>query len=363
MARIIITTSNNLIYDNRVHKITESLIKTGYEVWRTGRNWPPTPAKSDRRPGHTVLFNLPFHRGPLFYLFLNTYTLFFLLKWKFAAIWAVDMDTLPASRIAGFLKGKPVIFDSHEFFSESPEIQQRPQVKKFWRLLERIFIPGCSKRFTVSPGLVEIYQERYACQFELLRNLPLKKENPAIPLLSTSPPVILYQGSLNTGRGLAETIQAMQYLPGYKFVIVGQGDCTQQLKSLTSVLGLQDRVEFAGAVPFEELSRFHGNVLAGMCLLEKMGLSYYHSLPNRIFDYLQAGIPVIATAFPDISEIVKKYNTGMLLDDLEPQNIAAAIKEACENKALRQEWRKSIPAASLKFTWENEANKLNLPYT
>ncbi|MGM0377777.1 MAG: glycosyltransferase, partial [Bacteroidota bacterium] len=309
LAHIIITTSNNLVFDNRVHKVTTSLLKFGHTVWRTGRNWPRLHVRSER-PGRSILFRLPFRKGVLFYFSLNVYTFFFLLMHHFDALWAVDTDTLPGARLAAFLKRKPVIFDSHEFFSEVPELQKSRWKKSFWKFLEKKLIPGCDSRLTVSPGLVELYKKRYDCDFDLLRNLPFNNISSPRPISHTYHPIILYQGSLNIGRGLSETIQAMQYLPGYIFRIVGDGDCTEELKSLTSRLGLNDRIEFVGPVPFEELHLHHKNVMAGMCLLQNIGLNYFYSLPNRIFDYMQAGIPVIASDFPDIARIVNEHQTG-----------------------------------------------------
>lgn len=361
MAYIIITTSNNLAYDNRVHKITTSLVKAGHTVCRTGRNWPP-PVINSKRPGQTILFRLPFKKGPFFYLSLNVYIFFFLLTHHFDVLWAVDMDTLPGGRLAAILRKKPVIFDSHEFFSEVPELKKSKWKKNFWKNLEKKWIPGCDYKLTVSPGLVELYKKRYDCHFDLLRNLPFKTPTSRHPLLQTSQPVILYQGSLNIGRGLTETIQAMQYLPGYIFRIVGDGDCTKELKSFTSKLGLNDRVEFTGPVPFEYLHLHHKNVMVGMCLLQNMGLNYYYSLPNRVFDYMQAGIPVIASNFPDMAGIVKKHQTGLLIDNLNPVTIAETIREACENIRWRKKWMKTLPRAAQELCWENEEQTIqNLP--
>jgi len=257
--------------------------------------------------------------------------------------------------MAGFIKRKPVIFDAHEIFSELPEIHRKSYIKKTWKLLEKSLVPGCSLNFTVSPGLVKFYKETCNSNFILLRNLPLKTDNPKTPILNTKKPKILYQGALNIGRGIAETIRAMKYLPDYEFIIVGNGDCTTELKNLARELELEAQVKFIGAIPFEQLQEYQEEVLTGICLLHEMGLNYYHSLPNRIFDYMQAGIPVIASNFPDMAEIVKRNNTGLIIDTLEPPEIALYIREACENEELRKTWQRTIPEAARKYTWENES--------
>ncbi len=357
MSRIIITTSNNLVFDNRVQKITLTLQKMGYEVWQTGRDYPAQPLPLSR-PGCAFRFSLPFTQGPLFYLTLNLRLLLFLLFHRTQYIWSVDMDTLVACRIAGLLKRVPVVFDSHEFFSEVPELQQRTFKKRMWIWLEKRFVPGTAHRFTVSPGLVELYKERYNCTFELLRNLPFRKDRAPLPTIEPNSRQIIYQGSLNMGRGLAPTIRAMRHLPGYQLIIVGQGDTMAELQALVQSLNLEEQVTFEGAVPFEELEKFNRNAMVGLCLLENKGLNYFHSLPNRIFDYMQLGIPVIASNFPDIRSIVKAHKTGLLIDDLSPETIALAIKEACENQELRRQWKNSIPLAASRFTWENEETKI-----
>ncbi|PWD97579.1 glycosyltransferase [Marinilabilia rubra] len=353
MKKAIITTSNNLVYDNRVHKITLSLMKLGLDVYKTGRNYPKTKPNT-KRPGHEKRFNLPFKNGPLFYAFLNIYTFFFLLFKPYDIIWAVDMDTLPAARLACYIKKKPVVFDSHEYFSESPELKNRKRVKKIWRFLEKTFIPGADFFITVSPGLIKLYKQNMGLDFTLVRNLPLKNKQNIHPLLKSDTPTILYQGALNLGRGISQTIEAMQFLPGYKFIIVGRGDCTRELKKLSKELNLEDQVNFVGAVPFEKLPKYQKGVLLGMCIHEKIGLNYYYALPNRLFDFIQAGIPVICNDFPDMSAVVSKYNTGLIIENLTPKLLAEKIKEACEDTELRKQWQKSISNAAQQLTWENE---------
>jgi len=354
LKKAIITTSNNLIFDNRVYKITLTLIELGYSVVQTGRNYPAAGNKINR-PGKQKLFKLPVNKGPFFYIFINVYTFFFLLFYQYDLIWAVDMDTLPGAKTAALFRKKPIVFDGHEFFSESPELQNRKKIKKVWHLLEKAFLPGCDAYFTVSPGLVKLYKKIFNIDFKLLRNLPLKKEVIPTPLKGGNPKVILYQGALNAGRGIAQTIEALTFLPAeYRFVIVGRGDCSDELKEMSHKLKLEERVDFIGAVPFEELYKYQENALVGICIHEDLGLNYYYSLPNRLFDFMQAGIPVLASEFPDMAEIVRDYETGLIINTLEPEKVAEALKEVCENASLRQKWQKTIPRAAERFTWNNE---------
>lgn len=356
--KVVITVINNLVTDQRVAKLASYLSDRGFDVTLVGRRFPDGDIPTGRE-GHHIRFRLLFNSGPFFYAEHNLRLILFLLFRRWNKIISVDLDTLVACSIVGKIKGVPVIFDSHEYFPEQPEVVNRPLIKLLWTFIEKLLVPRISNGITVSPGIVGIYRIKYGRSFYLVRNMPSSKGQPFNIRPVSDNPVVYYQGALNVGRGLEASIEALTYLPGYRLLIIGSGDVEQQLKELTTQLGLAERVIFFGKVPFEELSKYALQAHVGLCLLENMGLNYYHSLPNRIFDYPFLGLPVIATSFPDISSIVTSYNTGLLVDTLSPLQIANAIREACENKQLRDEWSKTLPRATSELTWENEIKVLD----
>jgi glycosyltransferase involved in cell wall biosynthesis len=355
--RIIITVTNNLVTDHRVSKMAGYLEKRGYEVYLVGRRCPGGDIPAGR-PGKAFRFRLLFNKGPLFYLTMNVRLLSFLLLHRCDKILAVDLDTLSAAVIAGKIKRIPVVLDSHEYFPESPELQHRPRIKSIWQKIESVFIRHIASGITVSAGLVSIYNDKYGMDFHLVRNVPAATGEISEIRPVSNEPVIYYQGALNLGRGIEESLRALTFLPGYRMVIVGTGDIEAHLKRVVHELDLEDRVVFKGKVPFEDLVSLGRSAHVGVCLLENIGLNYYHSLPNRLFDYPVMGLPIIATAFPDISEFVNQYNTGILLDSMHPEAIAAAIKSACEDEKLRNTWRESLKETASKLTWENETASL-----
>ncbi len=358
LKRIIITVSNNLVTDNRVTKLSGYLEAKGWEVLILGRQWPGGDIP-EGRPGVVRRFHLPFNKGFLFYAFLNIRLFLYLLVNKADKIVAVDLDTLPAACIVGKLKGIPVVFDSHEYFPETPEILNKPFVRWFWLKLEAVFVPMVAEGITVSKGIVEIYREQYGLNFKLIRNVP----NRAIKVLEIRDvpecPIIYYQGALNIGRGLKEVIRALLLLPNYRMTIAGSGDKEEELHALVRAMNLEDRVVFTGRLPFERLAAEAAKAHVGLCLLENMGLNYYHSLPNRLFDYPALGLPIIASAFPDMAEIVNQYDTGLLVNGLEPEEIAQSIRHACEDVDLRERWKKSLKTAVEDLNWENECSRLD----
>jgi glycosyltransferase involved in cell wall biosynthesis len=212
---------------------------------------------------------------------------------------------------------------------------------------------------TVSQGIVDIYRKKYGLNFLLVRNVPNKPSEVYEVRPVPEQPIIYYQGALNIGRGLKEAIRALSFLPKYQMIIAGSGDEAAELHALVRDLGFEDRVRFTGQLPFERLAAEAEKAHVGLCLLENRGLNYYHSLPNRLFDYPALGLPIIATGFPDITEVVTSFETGLLLNVMEPEQIAQTIRTACEDKVLREKWNKSLKAAVEDLNWERECRRLD----
>jgi glycosyltransferase involved in cell wall biosynthesis len=141
----------------------------------------------------------------------------------------------------------------------------------------------------------------------------------------TTPKIILYQGALNVGRGLEWVIDAMPLIHNAVLVIIGDGYFSDELKKRVNNLQLNEKVFFLGRIAGSELYKYTPSADLGLCLLENKGLNYYYSLPNRIFDYLHAGIPVMATNFPEIAHIVTTHKTGILINHYEPEYLAETI--------------------------------------
>lgn len=352
--KVIITVSNNLVTDHRVSKMADYLTSRKFEVVITGRNWPKVLAVDSYNPT-TFRFNLFFNKGFLFYLNLNLRIFWYLLTHKSDYYLAVDLDTLLACRLAGFIRRVPVIFDSHEYFPEVPELRNRPFVKSVWKTIQDWTVPGVKGAITVSKGVADLYKSLYNKEFVIVRNIP-SKGGAVYPIrLSSQTPIIYYQGALNVGRGLEEAIEAMTFLPNnYQLQIAGTGDIEDKLKQLVVELGLSERVKFLGMIPFSQLHDYASKAHVGLCLLQNMGFNYYYSLPNRLFDYPKMGLPIIATNFPDISNFVETYETGILMDDMKPIKLAGIIRSICEDLAYREKVGEKMLQAVEQLYWENE---------
>jgi len=356
--KIIITVSNNLVADHRVSKMADYLTFRKFEVVITGRNWPKVPLIDTDNT--LIRFNLLFNKGFLFYTHLNLRVFWYLLTHKSDYYLAVDLDTLLACRLAGFFRRVPVVFDSHEYYPEVPELINRPFVKFIWKTIQTWTVPGVQYAITVSKGVADLYKSLYNMDFLVVRNIPSKKGEVYPIRLTSQTPIIYYQGALNVGRGLEEAIKAMTYLPDYyQLQIAGIGDIEEKLKTLVVQLGLSDRVEFLGLIPFSLLYNYASKAHVGLCLLQNLGFNYYYSLPNRLFDYPKMGLPIITTNFPDISNFIETYKTGVLMAGLEPEKLAKNIRSMCEDLPYRKQVGAKMLQAVEQLNWENEVRVLD----
>lgn len=361
MKKVILSVTNDLVTDSRVHKVALSLQKMSFQVLLVGRKLPKSK-KLDQRPYKTHRMKLFFRRGPLFYAEYN-FRLFLFLRVRKADIFlANDLDSLLANYLASKLKGKPLVYDSHEFFTEVPELLDRPVKRAIWQRIERAILPKLKYAYTVSESIAAQYREKYGTPFRVVRNLPHHEELILVPheknLVTDHRKIILYQGALNIGRGLEYAIKAMQYLDDARLLIAGDGDITMPLKQLAADLKLADRVRFLGKIPLEEMKYITAQADLGLSIEEDLGLNYRFALPNKLFDYIQQQVPVLVSNLPEMKKIVDDYQIGMILESHDPQQMANQFHEALFNWELREKWYNNLPLAAHDLCWENEEQVL-----
>ncbi len=189
---------------------------------------------------------------------------------------------------------------------------------------------------------------------EVIRNLPLKNENFGHKSVR---PTLIYQGALNKGRGLELAIEVINNLPCYYLMIVGTGDLEVKLRKRVIELNLIDRVEFRGRVPYEKLHDLTSKAWIGLSLEEDLGLSYRYALPNKLFDYIKAQIPVLVSDLPEMANIVERYDIGLVAYSREPRELANMIADFFENKERREKTFDNLLVANNQLIWENEKSK------
>ena len=344
--RIIISVTNDLVSDHRVHKTALTLCERGYEVCLIGRQMPDSPAIE--RPYATKRFRLLFKKHVWFYAEYNIRLFFYLLFARYDGLWANDTDTLPANRLVSLIRRKPLVFDAHELFPEVPELTERPFIKKCWTKIEDWILPRLKHTCTVCQSIADYYNQRYGITMEIVRNIPEPIDYTSMtPAFQTQNTLLLYQGAVNVGRGIELCMSYVRQYNQAELLIVGEGDLYQQLKVQAADC---KRIHFVGRVPLEELKRYTVAADIGLVLMENRGLNYYYALPNRLFDFIWSGTPVLAIDFPEIRQIVNGFGVGVLIPELSAEAIGKGIEWLVEHPIPKENFEK----ARQMLNWANE---------
>ena len=355
-----------------MQRICGSLAAAGYQVQLVGWQRPASVPLGPRTYAQHRLRGF-FQRGKLFYLEYNLRLLLYLLGER-ASLWAcADLDAALPTWLRARLGGQPFVYDAHELFTDTPEVVGRPAVQRAWRWVENFIVPRAQLRYTVGPALARLFEARHpGCPFAVVRNVPVGEEEPAAPARpglepgagprAPWPATLLYQGALNAGRGLEALLAALPQVPA-RLVICGEGDLSTQLRRQAQALGLlaSGQVEFKGYVLPAELRRLTTQATVGIMLLENAGLSYYYSLANKFFDYVQAGIPQLCIDFPEYRALCQQHPVAELVPDLAPATLAAALGRLLpggQPGAHYQQLAAACRQARREWTWPREEQVL-----
>jgi len=360
--RIIVSVSNDLDTDQRVKKVCQTLFDMGYEVILIGRLLPDSLPLE--RPYLTLRLKLFFNKGFLFYAELNIRLFFNLLFGKPDILLSNDLDTLlPNFLIHKILKIK-LVYDSHELFTEIPELTNRPGIKKIWATIETSILPNVKNMYTVNGEIATYYQSKYTIPVQVIRNLPYKQEK-AIPEKAFKDPIkknrkmIILQGTgLNLDRGAEESVLMMQFLQNTVLYIIGGGDVFERLAGLIKDHRLEDKVFLLKKMPYEKLLEFTSLADLGLSLDKNTNLNYEWSLPNKLFDYVQCRVPVLVSDRKLVAEFVKKNNIGFVTKTFDPMLLAQTVSSIFADQKTYQIWKDNLEKIALEYTWENESEKL-----
>ena len=343
MKRAIVSVINDLVTDQRVNKSCLALQKVGYEVLLVGRKQRKSPPM-DGRTYASHRMKLLFEKGPLFYAEYNIRLFLFLLFHRANLLLSNDLDTILPNYFISRLKGIKMIFDSHEYFTETPELVNRPKVQKVWKRIESYVVPKLDEMITVCDSIADLFREKYGVKCHVIRNIPPRKALPpkgdkqALGLPIDKHLLVLQGSGINIQRGAEELVQAMALLDDCFLMIIGGGDVLPILKQMVEDKSITDRVRFFARMPYQQMMAY--------------------SLPNKLFDFIQAGVPIVASHLPEIEKVIRRYDIGLFIEDHKPSTIAATIREALLDEARRGQWQRNLALAAQDLCWENEEIKL-----
>jgi glycosyltransferase involved in cell wall biosynthesis len=352
--KIIFTVTNDLNHDQRMIRICTAL-SANYEVHLIGRVLP------NSKPIVNQLFTqyrlkIRFQKGKLFYAEYNIRLFFFLLKNRFDMVCGIDLDTILPCYLVSKLKQKVCIYDAHEYFTEVPELIGRPFTKRVWEKIADFVLPKIKYSYTVGNCLARLFEKRYGVPFAVIQNVPFQQNIQNQPYLNEK--IILYQGALNAGRGLETAIEAMLQIENALLWLVGEGDLSQSLRQQVDNQQLTHKVKFLGFVAPKDLPQLTAQATIGLNLLDNKSLSYYYSLANKFFDYMQYGVPQITMRFPEYEQICSKYPVAELVDGLSVTALVNALQHLLNDNTYHNQLKNNALNAAKIFNWENESKQL-----
>jgi len=371
---IAISVINDLYSDQRVHRTCMLWEERGYEVILIGRKYPNS--KELNRTYKIHRFNCFWNKGPLFYIEYQVRLWAFLKTLKVDVYLSNDLDTLLPNVFWSARNKLPLVYDSHEYFLGSPEIESRPVIKFIWSLAEKYAMPKVDYAVTVNDSISRQYHREYGKSFDVVRNVPLlqssgflfdnnfqqvKDDTRRKLLLPLKKPIWIIQGAgINIDRGAEELLEATMALKGeVLLLIVGNGDAIPKLKLTVKSNNLNnDIVRFIPRQSLESLREYTFAADLGFSLDKPRSQNYRWSLPNKIFDYWQAGIPVVSSNIIEVTKLIKSTQAGIITAD----NSVKSILEAARNLSKIKNYQKAKLAAEEAakiYNWENEKKVWN----
>ncbi len=376
---VVMLVRNLYTHDTRVEKEVRTLRLDGYRVTVVADAGFGLPARETRQGGEAVVRVA--RRGPrlpgLRFIVHELRLARCLRSLRPEILHAHDSNALLAVAIAARGRRIPFVYDAHDLWLGRPR-RERGRVsfalnQAWYRLVERLLVPRAAVTLTVSEPIARHLERRYRlAEVALVPNYPdfappaTPRDLRALPggeRIDMDRPVVLYLGGLMGGRGLEQLVDAMALADRPQLVLLGDGQLAESLRTRAARRGIGDRVHLLPPVPPEEVIAVAAAADLGVSPIVPSCLNYRLSLPNKLFQYMAAGLPVVASDFPQVREIVEGSRCGVVADTTSPQSIAAAIETVLDDldeaRAMGQRGRHAVAD---RYHWGVSAERLRAVY-
>ncbi|WP_332022571.1 glycosyltransferase family 4 protein [Kaistella sp.] len=352
--KVLVSVFNNLSTDQRVEKVCRTLSENGFSIELIGNNWGGLPDLKRDYPVSRIILKSKILRYAYVEFQWKLYKELLKKADQHTILLSNDLDTLLPNYMVSKKLNLPLVYDSHEIFTEMPSVNGR-FTQNIWRSLESFIAPKLKFMMTASESYADWFHKTYGIERPVVvQNFPLKSGNPQDYSIVNSPKVIIYQGVINPSRGLDKLIPEMHKIENAELWIAGDGPKKKEFQELTKNLGLDDKVKFIGKILPEKLREITQKADLGVSIEENNGLSYYFSMPNKISDYIQARIPVVVSDFPEMRKVADHFKAGEKIRDY--NELAQKIQLVLNNG--KHSYKDALDHAASQLCWENEENRL-----
>jgi glycosyltransferase involved in cell wall biosynthesis len=382
--RIVMLVATNLAQDPRVRREAQALAQAGFPVTIICPAWTLDVAACAHLDwGANITFRiLPMKAASFIRYYPHLYGRQMFQAALAEDAWAYhahDLDMSFLALLAAARKEVACVCDFHEWYSENITLDpwtdryhRHPFFKRrLYRAMERLAIHHATRIITVCQSIGTLLEQTYQAPrpITIVRNIPdIHEEHPETcedlrAKLGIAPEqkIVLYQGGMGPSRNLEPVIRAIAHAPRAVFVIRGPGHLAHAEKyyKLARSLGIEGRVFCLPPVPAARVVAEARAADAGLwTLLSNVGLNFKLALPNKVFEYLAAGIPLLVADLPEVRAIVDTYQVGLCFDPDDQMSIATCINRLFENAFLYTRYRDNIGTALNELRADQEWNKL-----
>lgn len=285
-----------------------------------------------------------------------------LIRCRADVIHAHDVNTLPTAWLAATLSRSKLVYDAHEI---STSREGYSGFRRLVGVVEKVLMPRVDGAITTTDARAKFFARAYAVERPVtLQNRP-RQQSPLISNRIRSEldlvepwPIILYQGGVQQGRGLERLVRVAADVPDAYFVFIGGGRLDSCLRSLVETLQLHERVHFISTVALAELPTYTASADIGVQPIENTCLNHFTTDSNKLFEYVQAGLPVVASDLPEIRRVVQEHGLGLLVAPGNSEALTSALCELVGDRNKRLHYASQARNASASLSWESQEYQL-----
>jgi len=286
-----------------------------------------------------------------------------IVKTRPNVVHAHDVNVLLTGYVSSILVRSKIVYDAHEI---SVDREGYRKLAKFIKFIESNIIRRVNASITTTDSRAVWFSESYQVKKPVVIQNRANKVHVGHASnflrrtldISDDCLIVLYQGGMQPGRGMHNLIKVAEKVKECHFVLIGKGRQFEEVQTLVRRFGIEHRVHILEAVKFSQLCQYTAGADIGIQIIRNTCLNHYTTDSNKLFEYIQAGLPVIASDFPEIRRVVDKYDVGLLVNPDNVNEISEAIRLLVNDNVKYTKYKRQVIDAQDELSWEVYGQRL-----